>query len=187
MKTTKVTTITSTLLVLALTTVGCSNGDWTLGLFSKDQPTKPAPDIPQPQTRPEQDTTIPEAQAVAVTPAEPAAVAARPWPERIRNYRASAVTHDTIYLEDPFETHGSNDHRFRTWDPDDVLAAVAGPAIFLGRIVALPVNAILDQPWNTHQSHSSYPIEPPAHALPGDPTGMTRLDDQATQDQIAID
>jgi len=121
------------------------------------------------------------AEAQAVTGATDGdaglAAAGRGWPPAQALYPSVELTHPTVYMSDPFERHGSDDGRFRTWCLDDVVSLAVSPAAFLGKIIALPVTAVSRPPWQMHHDRSTFAVEPAAFELPGAASGMTRCDD----------
>ncbi|MBN2209802.1 MAG: hypothetical protein JW709_00250 [Sedimentisphaerales bacterium] len=107
----------------------------------------------------------------------------RDWPETICTYQPVGIPHPTLYVQDPFfEGNVSDNGRFQTFTGEDLLAAAAGPFIFLGQIIAAPVEAVITPPWQTQCARSGYDhADEPTHALSWQPSGMTVDDDMSVE------
>ena len=57
-----------------------------------------------------------------------------------------AVTHGTLYYEDPYLAEGSEDDQF-AWTQEDYLHWFYGPARFLVETAFYPVKAVRNPPW----------------------------------------
>ena len=90
---------------------------------------------------------------------------ARPWPERIAYYDNVSVEHEAFYLEGPYEQNGGQGDSFHTWSIEDAAASLISPAAFLANIVAMPVDACINPPWQNQFSRSIYPIQTPVYEL----------------------
>ena len=111
----------------------------------------------------------------AKEPASPTVIG-RGWSDAQADYQTVGVRHWQLYLESPFERDGSTNGRWETWGLEDIVAAAADPAIFLGNIVALPVSASLKNPWTCDTSRSTFAPTDPTYQQPETPSGMTRFD-----------
>ena len=96
----------------------------------------------------------------------------RPWSEHHAYFAGLDVEHYPVYMTDPYCLTDSEDGYFKTWDADSALDTVTGPAIFIGNVIALPVAAAFDPPWQTQTSRGQFPITEPAHEIPMELSGM---------------
>lgn len=98
-------------------------------------------------------------------------VSHRGWQERTAAYENVGLKHPALYLESPYESKGSNDGYFKTWDGDSTISFAASPVIFVGHVIALPVRLVQTPPWKMQVSRSDYPVAEPAHAVRTEPSG----------------
>jgi len=90
----------------------------------------------------------------------------RGWPESSASYQSGAVKHLSLYMMDPLEIRGSNqDQTFRIWDCTDLWGEVDCPASFFGRLILLPVSAVMNPPWKTQFSRSVFDTQDPSYEL----------------------
>jgi len=110
--------------------------------------------------------TKPEKTVCIASPEYPAQCPSRGWPETSAAYQDGSVKHLALYMKDPLEINGSNaDQTFRSWDCTDLWGEFYCPASFFGRLVLLPVSAVMDPPWKTQYSHSVFDTQEPVYEL----------------------
>lgn len=97
----------------------------------------------------------------------------RGWGEHHAYFAGLDVEHYPLYMTDPHFLADSEDGYFKTWDGDSALDTVAGPAVFLGNVLAIPVAAAFDPIWQTQTSRGHFPIAEPVHEIPLELSSMT--------------
>ena len=131
---------------------------------------------PNQATDSECNSEIAEPEPVVVDePTEPSlSIPHRGWQERTAYYENVGLKHPTLYLEGPYEKHGSNDGYFKTWDGDSAISFVVSPVIFVGNVIVWPVHMVLTPPCQMQISRSGYPVQEPVHAIPAEPSGAAQ-------------
>ncbi|MBN2376959.1 MAG: hypothetical protein JXD22_11185 [Sedimentisphaerales bacterium] len=100
----------------------------------------------------------------------------RGWGEHYAYFAGLDVKHYPLYMTDPHYLADSEDGYFKTWDGESALDTVAGPIVFLGNVLALPVAAAFDPPWKTQTSRGQFPIAEPTHEIPLELSGMVECE-----------
>ncbi len=98
--------------------------------------------------------TTPSVEAVLAADVQPS-VQERLGVEKTRCAADGSVAHGPLYFEDPSEEHGSEDGQFK-WTGADYAWMVEWRARFLVNLIAFPVSAVVNPPWQTMESDGNY-------------------------------
>ena len=89
--------------------------------------------------------TTPSVEAVMSVKVAPD-VQDRQGVEKHRSAEDGSVTHGPLYFEDPTEERGSEDGQF-AWTGEDYLWIASWRGRFIANLIALPVSAVVNPPW----------------------------------------
>lgn len=124
--------------LLVLTTAGCS-------LYSNPFRDEFANQPP---------TTTPSVDAVMAADVTPS-VQERNGDPKVVYTADGSVKHYPLYFEDPFEDHGSDDGKF-AWTGEDYYWMVEWRARYLVNLIAFPLSAVVNPPWQPMVSDGRY-------------------------------
>lgn len=158
--------------VLALAVAGCSTtapvDQQTAVAVDESTQTEHQAATAAEESTPIQNESVATEEQITWTPE----ITPRGWGEHHAYFTGVDVEHYPIYMTDPHYLADSEDGYFKTWDGGSALDTVAGPAIFIGNVLALPVAAAFDPPWQTQTSRGQFPIAESAYEIPIKLSGM---------------
>ncbi len=91
--------------------------------------------------------TTPSVEAVLAADVPPS-IQDRQGIEKLRCAQYGSVTHGPLYFEDPSEESGSEDGHF-AWTGEDYVWIASWRARFMANLIAWPVSAVVNPPWQT--------------------------------------